>query len=151
MSNVVSGPFGRKDKPASRFNLDAVIEKSEPSATPMAEPTPNVAELEQAYPEDRSGGDCDYIVENQFIIMLVGERIDEMCMYFFRVMEYEPNIPLISDWRDAMHNMGIEDVCREIRVSTSSEWQGKPSYFTALTMEFYERIPAALGIEETEG
>lgn len=151
MGNIVEGPFGRKDKPTARFDLDAVIAKSETCIVPAGEPTPDIAKMKQTYPEDRSGGDSDYIADNQFVVMLVGERIDEMCMHFFLVMQYVPDIQLISDWRDVIRNMGLEDVCREIRLSTHSDWKVMPSYFTALTMEFYERIPAALGIVESEG
>ncbi|MBP9757891.1 MAG: hypothetical protein KBD06_04785 [Candidatus Pacebacteria bacterium] len=144
MSEVIS-LADRKNKSRATFDLDAVIAAGKANGV-GGEPTPNLAEFEQKFPGDRRAGDDDYIVDSQITVTLVAERIEDMCMHFFMVMHYVPEIELIAEWWELTRRMGLKDLCDELRKSTSADWKVRPAYFTALNSEFFERMQVLLKI-----
>lgn len=143
MSEVVQ-LFGAKET-RNRFDLDAVIAESRKNGV-GGEPVPNLADFEAKFPGDRTSGDQDFIVDSQVTVTLVAERIEDMCMHFFMVMHYVPEIELIAQWREFTRRMGLKDLCDELRTSTSVDWKVRPAYFTALNCEFFERMQTLLEI-----
>ena len=141
MSDVVKLSHGRRSGLRTHFNLDAAI-----AAAGAGEPEPDRLEFEKRFPYVALSDDAIFINENPADMELTAAHIDDMCMHFYEVMRYVPVMPLITGWRELMQRITMADVCAEIRASTRSDWKRKPSYYTALVMEFYGRTGTVIGL-----
>ncbi len=145
MSDIVQPAFGRKGKPAARFDLDKTIEESRVYMR-GTEASPDRAEFEKRFPGDRMQCEQAYIAGNSFALVTVAERTDDMCHFFYHTLRYEPDMHLIGEWRELMERINLEDVCGELVAGLHGDWRKKPSYYTALNMEFHQRMAAILQV-----